>query len=74
MHRRDFGLAVASFVGVAIFGVLWGVGIAIGLTNYGIVVRMRASLVVAVIPLAWGAFAPVRGRLRADEVDQVAGS
>ncbi|CAN5744333.1 sulfate permease [soil metagenome] len=32
VHRPDFVLAVASFVGVAAFGVLWGVGIAIGLS------------------------------------------
>ncbi len=32
VHRPDFVLAVASFAGVAAFGVLWGVGIAIGLS------------------------------------------
>jgi high affinity sulfate transporter 1 len=29
-HRGDFALAIACFLGVAAFGVLWGVGIAIG--------------------------------------------
>jgi hypothetical protein len=64
----------AARVALLAFCVVLLAGIAIGLTNYGIVVRMRASLVVAVIPLAWGAFATERGRLEADEVDQVAGS
>ncbi len=32
VYRPDFGLAVSGFVGVAVFGVLEGVGIAIGLS------------------------------------------
>ncbi len=32
VHRPDFGLAIASLLGVAVFGVLQGVGIAIGLS------------------------------------------
>jgi high affinity sulfate transporter 1 len=32
VHRPDFLLAVTCFVGVAVFGVLWGIGIAIGLS------------------------------------------
>lgn len=36
------------------------VGLAISLTNYGIVVRMRAVVLVAVLPLAWGALTSPR--------------
>lgn len=32
VHRADFLLALACFAGVAAFGVLWGIGIAIGLS------------------------------------------
>ncbi len=32
VHRSDFILAIACFAGVALFGVLWGIGIAIGLS------------------------------------------
>ena len=32
VHRADFVLALTCFCGVAVFGVLWGIGIAIGLS------------------------------------------
>jgi high affinity sulfate transporter 1 len=32
VHRADFCLALTCFCGVAVFGVLWGIGIAIGLS------------------------------------------
>jgi MFS superfamily sulfate permease-like transporter len=32
VHRADFLLALTCFFGVAVFGVLWGIGIAIGLS------------------------------------------
>jgi hypothetical protein len=45
-------LALAVFAGVVL------VGLALSLTNYGIVVRMRAIVVFAVLPLVWGLLSP----------------
>lgn len=70
MAWRKRGGDVAR-VALLAFSVVLLAGIAVGLTNYGIVVRMRASLVVAVIPLAWGALTTERGRRETDEYDQV---
>lgn len=67
---RRHGSDIAR-VALLAFCVVLLAGLAIGLTNYGIVVRMRASLIIAVIPLAWGALAPERGLCRAVEHDQV---
>ena len=59
-------------VAVLAFCVVLLAGIAVGLTNYGIVVRMRASLVIAVLPLAWGAQALELGRGKAEHKEEVA--
>ena len=52
VHRADFALAVASFLGVVVFGILPGVGIAIGLS------------VLAVLERAWHPYTAVLGRVR----------
>jgi high affinity sulfate transporter 1 len=52
VHRSDFALAVASFLGVIVFGILPGVGIAIGLS------------VLAVLERAWHPYTAVLGRVR----------
>ena len=44
-------LALLVFAGVIL------VGLALSLTNYGIVVRMRATVVIALLPLVWGLLA-----------------
>jgi high affinity sulfate transporter 1 len=50
VHRGDFFLALTCFAGVAIFGVLWGIGIAIGLS------------VLAFLWRAWHPYDAVLGR------------
>jgi high affinity sulfate transporter 1 len=52
VNRGDFALAMASFVGVVAFGILPGVGIAIGLS------------IVAVLERAWHPYSAVLGRVR----------
>ena len=51
---RRHGLDAARLA-LVVFCTILLAGIAVGLTNYGIVVRMRGSLIVAALPLAWGA-------------------
>ena len=53
VNRRDFALAVASFVGVLLFGILPGVGFAVALS------------VVAVLERAWHPYTAVLGRVPA---------
>lgn len=62
----------AARVALLAFCVVLLAGIAVGLTNYGIVVRMRASLVIAVLPLAWGALALQHGGSRSKHHDDMA--
>jgi high affinity sulfate transporter 1 len=50
VHRADFVLALTCFCGVAVFGVLWGIGIAIGLS------------VLAFLWRAWHPYDAVLGR------------
>jgi high affinity sulfate transporter 1 len=50
VHRPDFFLALTCFAGVAVFGVLWGIGIAIGLS------------VLAFLWRAWHPYDAVLGR------------
>jgi high affinity sulfate transporter 1 len=50
VHRADFSLAIACFLGVAVFGVLWGIGISIGLS------------VLAFLWRAWHPYDAVLGR------------
>jgi high affinity sulfate transporter 1 len=50
VHRADFFLALTCFCGVAVFGVLWGIGIAIGLS------------VLAFLWRAWHPYDAVLGR------------
>jgi high affinity sulfate transporter 1 len=50
VHRADFSLAIACFLGVAAFGVLWGIGISIGLS------------VLAFLWRAWHPYDAVLGR------------
>jgi MFS superfamily sulfate permease-like transporter len=50
-NRADFTLAVVSFLGVAVFGILAGVGIAIGLS------------VLALLERAWHPYSAVLGRV-----------
>jgi hypothetical protein len=49
-------------VAIIAFSVVLLAGLAVGLTNYGIVVRMRATVIVALIPLAMGLLVPARDR------------
>lgn len=51
---RRYGLDLPR-VAIIAFCIVLLAGIAVGLTNYGIVVRMRGSLIIATLPLAWGA-------------------
>jgi MFS superfamily sulfate permease-like transporter len=50
VHRADFTLAIACFLGVAVFGVLWGIGISIALS------------VLAFLWRAWHPYDAVLGR------------
>lgn len=63
---RRWGLDPVRIGVVALCTVLLA-GIAVGLTNYGIVVRMRGTLVIAVLPLAWGGLS---GRFRKPAVEE----
>lgn len=56
--------ANAATVALTTFCLVLLAGLALGLTNYGIVVRMRATLMVAVLPLVFGLLrAPSERRL-----------
>jgi hypothetical protein len=50
---RRTGLNSAN-VAVVVFAIVLLAGLAIGLTNYGIVVRMRAAAALALLPVVWG--------------------
>ena len=58
---RRYGMDLPRMALLAFCTVLLA-GIAVGLTNYGIVVRMRGSLIIAALPLAWGALPLVTAR------------
>ena len=51
VNRADFALALSSFIGVAVFGILAGIGIAVGLS------------VLAVMERAWHPYMAVLGRV-----------
>jgi hypothetical protein len=59
---RRAGLT-ATRLALLVFAAVILVGLALSLTNYGIVVRMRATVVIALLPLVWGLLA----RAPADE-------
>ena len=54
---RRAGLTATTVALVAFAGVTL-TGLALTLTNYGIVTRIRPTIVIALLPLAWGALAP----------------
>lgn len=64
---RRGGLDPARVAVVTLCAILLA-GIAVGLTNYGIVVRMRGTLVIAVLPLAWGGLSGMRRQTTTQEV------
>jgi hypothetical protein len=68
---RRTGLDAAT-VAVLVFAVVLLAGLAVGLTNYGIVVRMRATVIIALLPVAWGMLAPARAVARTPAVEETA--
>ena len=68
---RRAGLNAATVALIA-FSVVLLVGLAVGLPNYGSVVRMRSTVIVALIPLIWGILAPARAEVPGRELEEAA--
>lgn len=66
---RRAGLNSAN-VAVLVFAAVLLAGLAVGLTNYGIVVRMRASVLVALLPVMWGILAPAKANDRTSVAEE----
>ena len=56
---RRAGVTFAA-VALVVFACILLAGLAVALTNYGIVVRMRGTVLIALLPLVWGCLQPLR--------------
>jgi hypothetical protein len=64
LRRRRLSQGTVALI---VFSLVLLAGLAVGLTNYGIVTRMRATVALAVLPLAFAAMAPSRSTQSLEE-------